>query len=699
MNYREQIREENEEVLERYQLSMDRIAEIPGENTVREPYASYFKKVARFILQIRDLVNKVEKNQFASMTVEELRDYNNTLYEDILVSNYESSYANPAYAVSEFGNDYGRLLSFVYTEIRAMIADAHEYRLTDIAISLELFIELYNMFEEGIPSYQEAKESVYWFVSDNSDIIYANSIRQVIDPSFSFATEIIMESDLKDLRYLYQYGEFITENEIKTAEFLAKLSEEEIDKMAETYTEGFRRGFILQNKDLSKKSSVNIRFSVGFERLVRESIKRFEAMGLKPNIYRSSVHSSSKKRHLKIGYFSTSPNKQYDYDHRYDNGLYFDKAYYERALSVLKVTYEKNKELAGAYAGPAVMEIFGEAPFEPVDKAECIGLSKIQQKLLIDYTNEVSQITNQYIKEEERSFTIIAFPTPEIGDNFEEIFKETVRINTLDNEAYGEVQQNIIDALDEADYVHILGTNGNRTDLKVKLHQLKDKAKETKFENCLADVNIPLGEVFTSPVLTGTEGILNVSEVYLNDLKYIDLSLSFIDGKITDYLCENFETEEANRKYIKENVLMNHETLPIGEFAIGTNTTAYVMAKKYDIVYKMPILIVEKMGPHFAVGDTCYSRSEDNKVYNPNGKEIIARDNECSILRKEDASKAYFNCHTDITIPYDEIGEITLYKENGEKVVLIKDGRFVLSGTEMLNEAFANEQEDMKNGL
>lgn len=42
----------------------------------------------------------------------------------------------------------------------------------------------------------------------------------------------------------------------------------------------------------------------------------------------------------------------------------------------------------------------------------------------------------------------------------------------------------------------------------------------------------------------------------------------------------------------------------------------------------MPILIAEKMGPHFAVGDTCYSHAEDVKVYNPDGKEIVARENE-----------------------------------------------------------------------
>ena len=116
------------------------------------------------------------------------------------------------------------------------------------------------------------------------------------------------------------------------------------------------------------------------------------------------------------------------------------------------------------------------------------------------------------------------------------------------------------------------------------------------------------------------------------------------------------------------------------------NTTAYVMANKFGIVHKLPILIVEKMGPHFALGDTCYSRAEDHKVYNPDGKEIIARDNEVSALRLEAPEKAYFNCHTDITIPYDEIGEIAAVLHDGSRIPVIANGRFVLPGAEILNE-------------
>ena len=49
--------------------------------------------------------------------------------------------------------------------------------------------------------------------------------------------------------------------------------------------------------------------------------------------------------------------------------------------------------------------------------------------------------------------------------------------------------------------------------------------------------------------------------------------------------------------------------------------------------------------------------------------------------------KAYFNCHTDITIPYDEIGKITAVKADGGEIVLLENGRFVLAGTEELNAA------------
>lgn len=674
---------------ERYELAIERIRSIVEEETISEVYRGYFQSVAKFILEIHEIKERLATKPNEACTLEELQRENHSIYRDVTGDAYETSYANPTYAVAELGEDLGGFLSFLYTEIRGGIAYVYEKRLEYLTILGELFIEIYNCFEESDgPQLQELKSIIYWYASDYADVYLADRILEQLSPECSFATDIIMKSDLSDLRYLYAYGEYISQNEWKTAEHLLSLPQETIDRMAEVFTEGYRKGFELAGIDLSKKTVVNIRYQVGFERVIKKAIEQFADMGLAPTIYRAATSVVTKKGQHKIGFCGGTPNKQYEYDHRADQGLFLDKKYVKRKLDVMKSAYEKHKELARGFAGPAVMEVFGEEPFSPVYKAEAISLSEKQQELSVLYDSEAGQLTNQYIKGEERSFTIIAYPVPEIGEQYEEIFNEIIRINTLDAEIYARVQQTIIDALDQGEYVHVRGKGANETDIKIQLHRLQNPEKETIFENCVADVNIPVGEVFTSPVLEGTNGVLYVSKVYLNELQYRDLRMEFKDGKITDYSCSNFDDEEEGRKFIRSNVLHNHDTLPMGEFAIGTNTTAYVVGKKYQIEDKLPILIAEKTGPHFAVGDTCYSWSEENRVFNRNGKEIVAKDNSISILRKEDVSKAYFHCHTDITIPYDELAEISVVTRDGERIPLLLDGRFVLPGCKLLNEAF-----------
>ncbi|WP_200801296.1 aminopeptidase [Clostridium sp. Marseille-P2415] len=685
MDYRIIFQKENESIMERFRLSMERIGRITSEHTVSEPYRDYFTRTASFIGMIGEYLRFIEAGYQKTAPAGVLKEWNQKLYQDILPGRYEESYANPAYAVSRLGEGYGQLLSYLYKEIRGDIIFIHEWRLTDITILNETFIEIYNMFEENVPEASAVKEVIYWFVSDYTDHTVTYRIREGLDPSLSFAADIIRGNDLNDLRYLYYFGEYISESDLKVAEFLNSLPEEKVRLMADTYTEGYRKGFEVMGRDLKKKRAVQIRYELGFERMVKYAMENFEKLGLKVILCRAAVWTVNTNAGRKAGYHGTSPNRQYDYDHRYDDAIYLNKAFKDRKAAVLKVAYETYKEQAAAFAGPAVIETFGKEGFKPVNKPEANSLDSRQEKLAAEMSNETSRILNQYVPGDETSFTIIAFPVPEIGEDFEQIFEETIAINTLDYEKYKGLQQTIIDTLDEAEYVEVTGKGSNRTRLKVSLHPLADRNKETKFENCVADVNIPLGEVFTSPKLSGTEGILAVSTVYIAEFQIKDLVITFENGMIKDYTCGNFEDPEEGKALVKQMILKNHDTLPMGEFAIGTNTTAYAMARKYGILDRLPILIVEKMGPHFAVGDTCYSWAEESSVYNPNGKEVIARDNEVSILRKEDLSKAYFSCHTDITIPYAELDKIEAVTAEGKRVLIIEDGRFVLKGTEELN--------------
>ena len=675
----------------RYELAIERIENIKGENTVSEKYRDYFRTLADFALLVDKLKEKIENGEYYKFSIEELECWNTHLYDDVLGEHYKTSYANPAFATEKFGIEYGRLLSFLYTELRGVIPYAFEKKTEYLDILFELFIEVYNQFEEeNEPEYEHVRQTIYWYASDYCDVFLADRIKEQIDPEDNFAADLIMNSDFNDVRYLYYYGEYVSENEKRTAMHLNELPLETIQKMADVYTEGYRIGFVNTGKNLSKKATVNIRYTLGFERVIRIAIENFRKMGLKPTIYRAGVSVLTKRQHLKIGYYGGIANKQYEYDHKDDQALILDRQFMERKLEVMRTTYEQYKDLARRHAGPACMETFGEEPFTPVSKSEAVKLNDKQKEISLEYDSKSSQIVNSYIPGDERSFTIVAYPVPEIGDQYEEIFDEIIKINTLDAKVYEKVQQTIIDALDQGTSVHILGNNGNHTDLRVQLYKLKDPKKETIFENCVADVNIPVGEVFTSPVLEGTNGVLHVSQVYLNELLYKDLEVTFSNGMVADYSCKNFEHELENKEYFLDNVLYRHPTLPLGEFAIGTNTTADVAAKKYNIADKMPILIAEKMGPHFAVGDTCYSWAEDIKVYNPNGKEIVARDNSVSIQRKEDISAAYFHCHTDITIPYEELKSITVECADGKEIEIIRDGIFVLPGTEILNEPLKN---------
>lgn len=675
---------------ERFLLAKERLSMIKEEKILQGKYGDYFEKTADFLIMVCGIYEEIAEGTYRSRTLAELKESNYRLYEDILPENYENSYANPTYAAACFEEEYGKLMCFLVAELRSIIVPAFEGSLKELVIRLELFLEVYGSFccekeeNDNLPKAQSLKEILYYYVNDYTRDAFEKKLCDMLEPASDFALKII-EGDISDPRYLYFFGEYVTENQIATWEHLQKLSPDTIQKMADTYTEGYRIGFQVGNKDITKKKTVNIRYCLGFEPMIRQAVENFRRIGLAPTIYRADSSIIQGKSLRRNGYYGAIPNKQYDFDHKDDQALILDKKLLQVRMEAWKEAYEKYKEQAAYFGGPAVVEIFGEAPAQLNEKPEAIHLTESQQKLIVEYMSAAGELQNQYIKGEERSFTIIAFPMPEIGPDYPEIFDEVIRINTLDYKLYQRMQQIIVDTLDKGSYVRIRGMKENRTDLKVMLHKLADPAKETNFENCVADVNIPVGEVFTSPVLAGTEGILHVSRVFLNELEYKDIELVIKDGMVTDYDCGNFDSREKNRKYIRDNVLFHHESLPLGEFAIGTNTTAFTAARRFGIEDKLPILIAEKTGPHFAVGDTCYSHAEEVAMYNPDGKEMIARDNECSIRRKEDPAKAYFNCHTDITIPYDELGEVSVVTPDGEAIPIIIEGRFVLSGCEELN--------------
>ncbi|MBN1756588.1 aminopeptidase [bacterium] len=637
----------------------------------KKEYYRFFNYLSSFILKMLDLEANLIPDYFQKKTLEDLWNDNKSFYHEITVQNYKTSYANPAYAVSLFGDDYGQLMATFFYYYRNLISFAFKHKIFKFAEYNELFIKVYQYFRDNEPDYPALMEIITSIRSKDRTEDISIDFNERLNPEFQFNLQIVENFDLSDLRYLFRYGEAISEVELKSAAFFQQYPEDKLKQLAYTVVKAYITGFERDEKDISHKSTVNLNYNIGQERLIREVVNILKDKGLTALLFSPA---------------STSVNKQYPYDYRFENALYLDEKTAERLVSNYKNACERNKNLFSQYSGIIVFSKFGEPPFSPQKKQESLKLSEKQQKLFQVYQNSIMKIYDEYAPRRECSFTIISFPSPEIGSNFEAIFEDILEVNLLDTDKYEPIQQKIIDALDKADYVVVKGKSGNRTDIRVKMQAIPKPQEQTNFVNCGADVNIPVGEVFTSPQLNGTEGILHVQETYLKGLKYIDLELSFKDGYVTKYTCSNFDTEEDNLNYIRENLLFPHQTLPIGEFAIGTNTLAYVTARKHKIVPLLPVLIIEKMGPHFAVGDTCFTMEEDKPVFNHlDHKEIIARENEKTALRKTDPQNAYTFIHTDITLPYDSIGLISAITPEGDRIDIIRDGRFVLPGTEELN--------------
>ncbi len=637
---------------------------------VKEPQLRlFFEKACAILEKSESLLKQLEDGTYLSQDIEVLAAENAALYEDVLPAQYATSFANPVYACEVFGKEKGQVLTFVYAAVRQSYSASFKGDREAIERNRKLLETIYETTEVACWVTGIREMTSAHLIAD-----YTKTMNETYGGKQLHYQDVTAHADLSDVRYLYRYGVYITPFEVQTATFLENFDAEALSALATSIAKAYVAGFVRDNKDRGTRSAVRIIANAGQERLTRLVIKALAEMGLEG--YVATV-------------VSTEFNAQYAFDHRFDKGLYLDAAFNDAVIAAVEKAAENSKTALSNYSGVLFVERFGEEPFSPVNNDARIKLDEAQQGLHQALQIAHSQLIERYIPETERSFCIVAFPTPEIGPEFEAIFKDTVRINQMDSAAYESIQQVIIDALDLGEFVHVKGGNGNETDIKVKLKKIENPEKETNFVNCVADVNIPVGEVFTSPVLKDTTGLLHVDTVYLNNFNYENLRLEFVDGYIDAYSCTNFESVDKCQEYVRENLLFPHQTLPLGEFAIGTNTLAYVIGEKYGIVDKMPILIVEKMGPHFAIGDTCFSWGEDHPVYNPtDGKEIIARDNERSILRKEDVSKAYTNCHTDITIPYDSLEHITVLTASGEAIPIIENGRFVLPGTEALNKPF-----------
>jgi aminopeptidase len=653
----------NHQAADSYNRAVEHMEEVSSRSEKTPgPAGSFFRDLSSRVLYMIRLEQEIGRGDLQRLDLTGLMEINSRLFDWRTPDMYGSSWADPGRAVEAFGEDSGRSLALLYYNIASGVDAAYTRRRFQLASMSSSVFKCFDCVDmDGKMDGQKLQGVLAESMQRYSDMMEEPILRALLDPEFRFYRDIMENADPDDPRCLYSYGCHIGEHELRTAAFFAAYPEAELKKMAEVIADAFQRGFVSDGKVLEAGSSLILRVPVGYERLLGHLASLVEDLGLHPVVHRPSPNIL---------------NRQANLDHKFDVTLWLDDGYIERLMAEKDALMRKHAGMAEKCRGVMVVTFFGEKPFSPLDKPQAVSPGNEEMERFRRYQNGIMSIQEKYMPRRQMSFTVISFPSPEIGDRFEEIFDATMKMNSVDNATHMRLQRSLIGILDGAESVHVLGRGANRTDLTVALQQPEDLGSKTAFRNCLADINIPVGEVFTSPRLKGTNGILHVEQVMLNRMEFRDLEIGFQDGMARKYTCSNFESGEEGEKFVRKQLFFPHEELPAGEFAIGTNTLAYEMAMKFGIMDLLPVLIIEKMGPHLAIGDTCYAHEEDQAVRNPDGREVVARDNEKTLARKEDPEGAYTHTHIDISIPFHMIGHITVIYPDGSRRDIIREGRF-----------------------
>ena len=155
MKYLELIKESNEELQERYELVTERVAELAKDASEAGKYADYFEKTAQYLVLLNTIIEGSKG-----------KEVNEKLYADIMGDAYATSYANPTYAVEQFGEEAGHILTALCARIRGCRLSVFEGNLQNVCILSELFVEIYGYFCEEEVELALVKEALYSFMHD-----------------------------------------------------------------------------------------------------------------------------------------------------------------------------------------------------------------------------------------------------------------------------------------------------------------------------------------------------------------------------------------------------------------------------------------------------------------------------------------------------------------------------------------------------
>ena len=307
-------------MIERLELSTWRLAQIPDETLVPEPFRDFFSRTASFLLAAL-------KNEDRS-----------AIWRDILPDEYGQSYTNPAFAAARLGFEMGQILSAVSAELRAFISCAAAGDEEGMANLLELFLEIYGDFcGEELPRSGDVRRIFRFYVEDYLADQTAAEVSERVCPG---------------------RPQWPIREEEDPSEW------EEAGRVAGYCLEPVLR----QVSRMPRVKTIGLMAPSGAERILLKAAEQLEHEGYMVTLPRPAVRLSLKNDD---SVKESAPNPAFVRDHKEDLALFMDENYVSRRKRAAREAYEAFRAEAAVFGGVHFLEIPGADKGDGTDVGVC----------------------------------------------------------------------------------------------------------------------------------------------------------------------------------------------------------------------------------------------------------------------------------------------------------------------------------------
>lgn len=335
MDYRTLFKEDNDSIRERYDLAIWRIEQMLEEQSIQPPFDRFFKENARWILMCDRLFTALERDELENADGTVWKKINHCLYASMYGSKMAEDFGNPSYAKRYFGDELGPHLSCLFHIMRCMIPAVWECRRVAVTICMELFIEIYNIFEYEKVTANMISRTIYWFISDYADEFMTYKIRELSDGQLDRYERIFRAAaGGQDEMVLYMYGLYVPETAIDRWRRWKSADPASVEALAQMIADRAKQASLTR-----KGGRYILSYHIGDEPLAAKAAQRLSGEDYEPMIVRGSAFGISG---LSGGAGILSEGGAYTQAHRSDILYYADRALYERYLAVAQSTLEKH---------------------------------------------------------------------------------------------------------------------------------------------------------------------------------------------------------------------------------------------------------------------------------------------------------------------------------------------------------------------